>query len=103
MKSGESVGIVGGNGAGKSTLLRVAAGITRPTSPVWRSRAATWCRLLELGTGFEMEFSAARKSLLNGALLGRSRAEIRLQLNAIIEFSGLEQFIERRFARTRRA
>ncbi|MBK5260158.1 MAG: ABC transporter ATP-binding protein [Thermoanaerobaculia bacterium] len=91
--SGESVGIIGANGAGKSTLLRVAAGIVCPSEGVAISRGSI-VPLMELGTGFEAELSGRENIFFNGALLGRSRAQMRSQLDAIIAFSGLEQFID---------
>ena len=91
--AGESVGIIGANGAGKSTLLRVAAGITWPTSGVAIGRGSI-VPLMELGTGFELEFSGRENILFNGALLGRSRAHMRAEMDAIISFSGLEKFID---------
>lgn len=91
--SGESVGIVGANGAGKSTLLRVAAGIVTPSEGRAISRGHV-VPLLELGTGFEAELSGRENIHFNGALLGRSRAWMRAQLDAIIAFSGLEPFID---------
>jgi ABC-type polysaccharide/polyol phosphate transport system ATPase subunit len=90
---GESLGIVGANGAGKSTLLRVAAGIVTPSEGVVISRGNI-VPLLELGTGFESELTGRENIQFNGALLGRSRAWMRSQLDAIIAFSGLEQFID---------
>jgi ABC-type polysaccharide/polyol phosphate transport system ATPase subunit len=90
---GESLGIVGANGAGKSTLLRVAAGIVMPSEGAVISRGNI-VPLLELGTGFESELSGRENIQFNGALLGRSRAWMRSQLDAIIAFSGLEQVID---------
>ena len=90
---GESVGIIGSNGAGKSTLLRVAAGIIQPSEGVAVSRGNI-VPLLELGTGFEAELSGRENIQFNGALLGRSRAQMRSQMEAIIAFSGLEQFVD---------
>jgi ABC-type polysaccharide/polyol phosphate transport system ATPase subunit len=90
---GESVGIIGANGAGKSTLLRVAAGIVTPTEGVAIGRGNI-VPLMELGTGFESELSGRENIQFNGALLGRSRAWMRSQLDVIIAFSGLEPFID---------
>ena len=91
--SGEAVGIVGPNGAGKSTLLRVASGIITPSEGVVVARGNV-VPLLELGTGFEAEFSGRENIFFNGALLGRSRNSIQSQLDAIIDFSGLAPFID---------
>jgi ABC-type polysaccharide/polyol phosphate transport system ATPase subunit len=93
VRAGESVGVIGSNGAGKSTMLRVAAGIVTPSEGVAIARGNI-VPLLELGTGFEAELSGRENIQFNGALLGRSRAEMRAQLDAIIAFSGLEPFID---------
>jgi ABC-2 type transport system ATP-binding protein len=90
---GEAVGIIGPNGAGKSTLLRVAAGIIAPSEGVVISRG-TMAPLMELGTGFEAEMSGRENIFFNGALLGCSRAYMRLRVDEIIAFSGLEAFID---------
>jgi len=91
--NGESVGIIGSNGAGKSTLLRVAAGIIQPSEGVAIGRGSI-VPLMELGTGFEAELSGRENILFNGALLGRTRAQMRAQMDAIIEFSGIEPFVD---------
>lgn len=93
VKDGESVGVIGSNGAGKSTLLRVAAGIITPTEGVTITRG-TIAPLMELGTGFEPELSGRENIMFNGALLGRSRAQMREHMDQIIAFSGLEEFID---------
>ena len=90
---GESVGIVGPNGAGKSTLLRVAAGIIPPSAGVAISRG-TVAPVLELGTGFEYELSGRENIFFNGALLGFSRDYMRSRVDDIIDFSGIEPFID---------
>ncbi len=91
--SGESVGIIGANGAGKSTLLRVAAGIVCPTQGVAITRGSI-VPLMELGTGFESELSGRENIFFNGALLGRTRAQMRSQLDGIIAFAGIDEFID---------
>jgi ABC-2 type transport system ATP-binding protein len=90
---GEAVGIVGPNGAGKSTLLRVAAGIIPPSAGVAISRG-TVAPVLELGTGFEYELSGRENIFFNGALLGFSRDYMRSRVDDIIDFSGIEPFID---------
>lgn len=91
--AGESVGIIGSNGAGKSTLLRVAAGIIQPSEGVAVSRGNI-VPLMELGTGFEAELSGRENIQFNGALLGRTREQMRAKTDAIIAFSGLEEFVD---------
>jgi ABC-type polysaccharide/polyol phosphate transport system ATPase subunit len=90
---GESVGVVGANGAGKSTLLRVAAGITSPSAGVAIMRG-TIAPVMELGTGFEGELSGRENIFFNGALLGRSRKDMRARMDEIVAISGLEAFID---------
>ena len=93
IRQGEAVGIIGSNGAGKSTLLRVASGIITPSEGMVISRGTT-APVMELGTGFEAELSGRENIFFNGALLGCSRSYMRLRLDEIIEFSGLESFID---------
>jgi ABC-2 type transport system ATP-binding protein len=93
IERGESVGIIGDNGAGKSTLLRVAAGIISPSAGMSVSRGSV-APLLELGTGFEAELSGRENIFFNGALLGRTHAQMQAHLDDIIAFSGLERFID---------
>jgi len=92
--AGNTLGIIGENGAGKSTLLKILAGTVRPSlgSVVKQGRVAA---LLELGSGFHPEFSGRQNIYLNAALLGLEEKEIRERENSIIEFSGLEDVIDR--------
>ena len=90
---GRTLGIIGPNGAGKSTLLRIAGGILAPTEgeAVIRGRIAP---VIELGLGFEGELSGRENIFFNGALLGRSRAEMQRRFDEIVDFSELGEFIE---------
>ena len=90
---GESIGIIGKNGAGKSTLLKVLSKITPPTSGkiISRGRIAS---LLEVGTGFHPELTGRENVFLNGSILGMKRKEINDQFDAIIDFSGIEKFLD---------
>lgn len=90
---GEVFGIIGANGAGKSTLLKLLAGITDPTSghAILRGRIAS---LLEVGTGFHPELTGRENVFLNGAILGMLQREIREEYDRIVEFSGLEAFMD---------
>lgn len=90
---GEALGIVGPNGAGKTTLLRILAGITYPTEGVARTRG-TVGSLLDVGTGFHPELTGRENVLLSGAVLGMRRREIRARFDEIINFSGIERFLD---------
>lgn len=90
---GDRVGIVGHNGAGKSTLLKVLSRITEPTSGsvTIRGRVAS---LLEVGTGFHPELTGRENIFLNGAILGMKQHEIKKHFDDIIEFAGIEKFLD---------
>ena len=90
---GQTLAIIGENGAGKSTLLKILSRITLPTIGAVRvyGRLAS---LLEVGTGFHPEFSGRDNIYLNGTMLGLSRKEVRQRFDRIVDFSGLEQFID---------
>ncbi len=93
VKKGEVVGIIGRNGAGKSTLLKILSRITEPTS----GQIDLYGRigsLLEVGTGFHPELTGRENIYLNGAILGMTKAEVRSQFDAIVDFSGVEEFLD---------
>lgn len=93
VKKGEVVGIIGRNGAGKSTLLKILSRITEPTE----GRAQIYGRvgsLLEVGTGFNSELTGRENIYLNGAILGMKKAEIDRKFDEIVDFSGVEKFID---------
>jgi ABC-type polysaccharide/polyol phosphate transport system ATPase subunit len=93
IKRGEVVGVLGRNGAGKSTLLKVLSRVTEPTSGrvEIRGRLAS---LLEVGTGFHPELTGRENIYLNGAVLGMTRSEIRRRFDQIVDFAGVETFLD---------
>jgi homopolymeric O-antigen transport system ATP-binding protein len=93
VQPGEVVGVIGRNGAGKSTLLKVLSRITEPTS----GRADLHGRLgslLEVGTGFHPELTGRENVYLNGAIMGMKRAHLNRCFDAIVDFAGVERFID---------
>ncbi len=90
---GERLGIIGRNGAGKSTLLKIISRITPPTtgSAIIRGRVGS---LLEVGTGFHPELTGRENIFLNGSILGLKKSEIIKQMDAIVDFSGVAQFLD---------
>ena len=93
LKQGEAVGIIGRNGAGKSTLLKILSRITEPTTGFAEIHGRVGS-LLEVGTGFHYELSGRENIYLNGSILGMKREEIQRQFDAIVDFSGVEKFID---------
>lgn len=92
VERGRSLAVVGANGSGKSTLLKLLAGIIEPDGGSVRVRGRV-AGLLELGAGFQLEFTGMENIFLQGSLLGLARVEILARLDAIIAFSGVERFI----------
>lgn len=93
IQAGEVLGIIGPNGAGKSTLLKVVARVLRPTRGRVRVRGLV-APLLELGAGFDYELTGRENIYLNGALLGLSKKELDSRFDPIVEFSGLQAFVD---------
>jgi lipopolysaccharide transport system ATP-binding protein len=93
VKEGEVLGIIGRNGAGKSTLLKILSNITDPTSGVVRIKGRV-SSLLEVGTGFHPELTGRENVYLNGTIIGMSKKEIDNKFDDIVEFSGVEKFID---------
>ncbi len=93
VEQGDRIGIIGRNGAGKSTLLKVLSRITEPTTGkiTIKGRVAS---LLEVGTGFNGELTGRENIFLNGAILGMHRAEIKQKFDEIVDFSGVENFLD---------
>jgi len=90
---GEVLGIIGRNGAGKSTMLKILTRITTPTEGRAEIRGRVGS-LLEVGTGFHPELTGRENIYLNGAILGMRRSEIRRKFDDIVEFSGVEKFLD---------
>ncbi len=93
VKKGEILGLVGRNGAGKSTLLKVLSRISEPTrgEAVLRGRLGS---LIEVGTGFQPELTGRENIYLNGAILGMTRKEITQRFDEIVDFSGVEKYLD---------
>jgi lipopolysaccharide transport system ATP-binding protein len=93
IKHGEAVGIIGRNGAGKSTLLKILSRITDPSAGRFEINGRV-SSLLEVGTGFHAELSGRENIYLNGTILGMKRSEIKQKFDEIVEFSGVEKFLD---------
>ena len=93
LRPGERLGVLGFNGAGKSTLLKVIAGVMKPTEGQVEIRGVI-APLLELGAGFDMNYSGRENIFLYGATMGYSRAYIKERYDEILEFSELHDFID---------
>ncbi len=93
IQQGDAVGIIGRNGAGKSTLLKILSRVTTPTTGVVKAKGRI-ASLLEVGTGFHPELTGKENIYLNGAILGMRKKEIDRKLDQIIDFSGVERYLE---------
>jgi lipopolysaccharide transport system ATP-binding protein len=93
VKRGEVLGIIGRNGAGKSTLLKVLSRITEPTTG-WVGIKGRVASLLEVGTGFHPELTGRDNVYMNGTLLGMTKREIDRKFDEIVDFSGVERFLD---------
>jgi lipopolysaccharide transport system ATP-binding protein len=93
VKQGEVLGIIGRNGAGKSTLLKLLSKVTSPTTGRIKVNGRI-ASLLEVGTGFHPELTGRENIFLNGAILGMTKAEIRSKFDEIVDFAGVERYID---------
>lgn len=93
VEQGDAVGIIGRNGAGKSTLLKLLSKVTKPTTGKIYSNGRI-ASLLEVGTGFHPEMTGRENVYLNGAILGMTRKEINRKFEEIVDFSGVERYID---------
>ena len=93
INQGDAVGIIGRNGAGKSTLLKILSRVTSPTTGNIKVKGRI-ASLLEVGTGFHPELTGRENIFLNGAILGMRKAEIKKHFDAIVDFAGVERYID---------
>lgn len=93
VKQGDVVGIIGRNGAGKSTLLKLLSRVTAPTTGVIKAKGRIGS-LLEVGTGFHPELTGRENIYMNGSIMGMTKAEITRKLDEIIDFAGVERYID---------
>lgn len=93
IEQGDAVGIIGRNGAGKSTLLKILSKVTAPTTGKISGKGRI-ASLLEVGTGFHPELSGRENIFLNGAILGMRKKEIQHKLDEIVDFAGIERYLD---------
>jgi lipopolysaccharide transport system ATP-binding protein len=93
VESGAAIGVIGRNGAGKSTLLKILSRVTSPTKGIVKVKGRI-ASLLEVGTGFHPELSGRENVYLNGAILGMRKAEVRRKFDEIIDFAGVERYVD---------
>ncbi len=93
VEQGDVVGIIGKNGAGKSTLLKLLSRITSPTTGMIRAKGRIGS-LLEVGTGFHPEMTGRENIYMNGSIMGMTRAEITRKLDEIVDFAGVERYLD---------
>lgn len=93
VKQGEVVGIIGKNGAGKSTLLKILSRVTSPTTGSIKAKGRI-ASLLEVGTGFHPELTGRENIFMNGSIMGMNKAEIKSKMDEIIDFAGVERYID---------
>ncbi|GAA4197089.1 ABC transporter ATP-binding protein [Pedobacter jeongneungensis] len=93
IEQGDAVGIIGRNGAGKSTLLKILSKVTAPTTGKISGKGRI-ASLLEVGTGFHPELSGRENIFLNGAILGMRKKEIQRKLDEIVDFAGIERYLD---------
>ena len=93
VQQGDVLGIIGKNGAGKSTLLKILSKVTAPTTGIIKAKGRI-ASLLEVGTGFHPEMTGRENIYMNGAIMGMSKAEITRKLDEIVDFSGVERYID---------
>ena len=93
VKQGEVIGIIGKNGAGKSTLLKILSRVTSPTTGSIKAKGRI-ASLLEVGTGFHPELTGRENIFMNGSIMGMSKAEIKRKMDEIVDFAGVERYID---------
>lgn len=93
IQEGDAVGIIGTNGAGKSTLLKILSRVTAPTKGSFKAKGRI-ASLLEVGTGFHPELTGKENVYLNGAILGMRKKEIASKFDEIVDFAGVERYID---------